>query len=76
MNTLQTFAPTLCVGAKVEIVGEPGAYLVAHIDRRRHLVDLIPMRASERPQLGFHISAVRVLPDSLTLKRRTPAAAD
>lgn len=50
---------SLQVGTKVEIIGEPGVFLISHIDRRRHVVNLVPLQGGE-PQAGIHLSAIRI----------------
>ncbi|KAA6462978.1 hypothetical protein DYQ86_06485 [Acidobacteria bacterium AB60] len=60
----------LVVGAKVEILGERGIFLVAFIDRRRHVVNLQPLQDGP-PQNGIHISAIRVLPETQSVRTRT-----
>jgi hypothetical protein len=53
------YIPDLQVGAVVEIISEPGIFLVSHIDTRRHVVNLLPAQGG-MPQVGIHISAIRV----------------
>lgn len=50
---------TIEVGARVELIGELGTYLVVRIDRRRHCADLMLMGSNARMEFGIHFSAIR-----------------
>ena len=49
------------VGEKVEILGEPGKYLVVRIDRRRCVADLMLMGQNARMEFGVHFGAINPL---------------
>jgi hypothetical protein len=49
------------VGERVEVVGEPGKYLVVRIDRRRCVADLMLMGQNAQMEFGVHFGAIAPL---------------
>lgn len=63
--------PTPEVGAKVEIIGEKGTYLVVRLDHQRYTADLMLMGLNAKMELGVHFACIRVLPDPRTTSYAT-----
>ena len=70
------------VGAKVEIIGERGTYLVVRVDHQRYTADLMLMGHNAKMELGVHFSCIHILPDTrksafqLTWQRFVPESSD
>jgi len=63
------------VGDRVEIVGEPGTFLVVRIDRKRHCADLLCMGSNARMEFGIHLAAIRPYAEKRTAYRASPELA-
>lgn len=52
------------VGAKVQIIGEPGNYVVVRVDPQRYTADLMLVAQPSRMEFGVHFRSLRMLTDT------------
>lgn len=59
---ISALLPHVAVGAKVEIVGERGTYVVVRVDPQRYTADLMLVSGRSTVELGVRFESLRVLP--------------
>jgi hypothetical protein len=65
-------SPKIGAGDRVEIIGEPGIFLVVRIDRKRHCADVMRMGSNARVEFGIHLAAIRLYADKHPSYRGLP----